>query len=1212
MRLPTWLIPYWIRGLFVRPPRWVLIVLGFIALGLLIWFVGPLIAIAGHVPLGGFWVRIAVIAIVFTAIGARHGWRWWRTRQRNRELVADLEQRPSATATKDDIAAADITAMEERATKALAMMREAKIGRRGEFVYELPWYVIIGPPGAGKTTALKNSGLDFPIAQEVGDAPVRGIGGTRTTEWWFTDRAVLIDTAGRYTTQDSDEAADAGAWRGLLDLLKKHRPRQPVTGVIVAISVTDLVGADESAAATHGKAVRQRINEVQTAFGIRVPVYVLITKMDLLAGFNEFFDDLSQGDREQVWGETAKLDPAKVDAGVPLDVGTAFDGLMARLDARVLMRMQAEQDMVRRGLVFGFPQQVASIRAPLAAMMATIGRTTKFEPAPLVRGFYFTSGTQFGRPIDRLLGALSSRFGLSLSSGRLEGAKGRSYFLADLLKRVVFAESALAGRDPAAERRQRLVKLTSIGAAAGVTALLAIAWAISYFRNAALIDRLETRAGVLQKSVAALPQGAVSDTDVMQLLEPLGQARALPFASTAAPADRSPGFSWGIGQAGTFRPQVDGAYHNLLNRQFLPRLLLGLEDQLTEASGATPSGSSGGGGEDRRPQIYALLRLYLMLGRAPGAPLDKAGILSALDDQWANALPGEDQQPAKAALHAHLQSLLDGPMLPPRLNATLIAGARERVASLGPGERVYAQMLADPALRALPPFAISDVPGVGTSRLFTRRSGKPLTVGIPGMFRHRAFFTSVVPAIGRYASQSANESWVTGEAGPASSPLSSEAGRIKDALLTTYLADFTKRWDEMIDDTIVSGERPMDERLQVAVRPPSPVKALFSAWGEETNLTPPSLKRGVNSSTARIGAIFSRTIYRGVQRADQVASAANSGTRSNDPPGPLDEVIEHFRWLREIMPASGPSPVDDALIALTAVGDTGTAARSAAGLGDPALQSDKRAGAMAATARLAQVAATMPPAAGALFKGFVTASTTQLNQDARASIKTQYGQQLYPECRAILAQGFPFNGSTHDVSIDDFSRLLRPSGLIDAFQQSSLAGQIDTSHGVWGLTQSGRALGLSPLAVRQFQNAARLREVFFKPGDIRPNVRMLIEPLKVEGDAQTVTLTVDGAPASFDRVNRRAVELRWPGVSPGVSLSVQHVGSAVPSVRNWPGDWGFLRMMREGRITNANRGGFVMTLNDAGVSVTVRVRMLNTVNPFLMRELATFQCPAGL
>ena len=1190
-----------------RPSRAVTVALGVVAVALLIWFAGPLISFARWTPLASVWVRVVLILLLVGGVAGRWGWRRWQERQRNRALVTELEGRPAvAEPGGGELVAADVTAMEERAAKALALMRDAKIGAKGELAYQLPWYAIIGPPGAGKTTALKNSGLSFPIAQEVGDSPVRGIGGTRTVEWWFTDRAVLIDTAGRYTTQDSDAAADAGAWNGFLDLLQRYRPRQPLTGLIVALSITDLAGADESAALAHGRAIRQRINEIQKAFGVRLPVYVLVTKTDLLAGFTEFFDDLSAHEREQVWGETWPLaTPGRDAAASRPDFGQAFDGLLARLDARMPMRLQAEADMGRRGLIFGFPQQVASLREPLGRMLEAIGRTTPYEPEPLVRGFYFTSGTQFGRPVDRLLGALASRFGLKLARGTTESARGRSYFLGDLLKRVVFPEAALAGRDPAAERRARLVKLGSIGAAAGVAALVTLLWLVSYARNATLIAKLDGQAQQLRRSVAALPQGPVSDSDVTQVVDALGEARALAFASTASVADRSPGFSWGLGQTGTLRPEVEGAYRNLLNRQLLPRLLLGMEDQLTEASGAPTEG------QDRRSEIYSTLRLYLMLGRASGAPLDRQGILAAFDDRWGNAFPGDDQTPLREALHAHLVTLLAGPMQPPRLNATLIAAARERVASLGPGERVYAQMLADPGLRALPPFAIADVPGVGTSRLFTRKSGKPLTAGIPGMFRHRYFLTQVAPAIARFASQSANEAWVTGEAGPAGGPLTSEAGRVKDALVTTYLADFTRRWDELIDDVVVSGERPMDERLQVAVRAPSPVKALFTAWGDETDLTPPSIRKGRTAGALRIGAIFSPAIYRGLSRANQVESASNEGGPSQ--PGPLDEVIAHFRWLHEIAPPSGPSPIDDALIALTAVGDTGTAARSAAGLGDPNLQRDKTAGAMAATAHLGQVAGTLPPAAGRLFNGFVTASTSQLNHDARASIKTLYTQQLYPECRGITAQGFPFDPrAAHEASIDDFSRLFRPGGLIDAFQTTSLAGQVDTSGKFWGLTGSGRALGLGLPAIRQFQNADAIRRAFFKPGDIRPNVRMLVEPLRIEGDADAVTLSVDGAPAAFTAADRRGAELRWPGVTPGVTLSFQHRGSPTPSVRSWKGDWAFVRMLRDARLSNVTTGGFVATVSDGGASVALRVRMLNTTNPFTLRELGAFQCPAGL
>ena len=103
--------------------------------------------------------------------------------------------------------------LQDRFKQALQTLKKSRLGGRGgpRYLYQLPWYVIIGPPGAGKTTALKNSGLNFPLQEGFGSDPVKGIGGTRNCDWWFTDESVILDTAGRYTTQDSDQVADAEA-----------------------------------------------------------------------------------------------------------------------------------------------------------------------------------------------------------------------------------------------------------------------------------------------------------------------------------------------------------------------------------------------------------------------------------------------------------------------------------------------------------------------------------------------------------------------------------------------------------------------------------------------------------------------------------------------------------------------------------------------------------------------------------------------------------------------------------------------------------------------------------------------------------------------------------------------------------------------------------------------------------------------------------------
>ena len=115
-------------------------------------------------------------------------------------------------------------------------------------------------------------------------------------------RPYLIDTAGRYTTQDSDEAVDAASWKGFLGLLKKYRRRQPINGALIAISLADLSTQSESDRIANARAIRKRIRELHDELGVRFPIYVLFTKTDLVAGFVEFFDDLGREDRNQVWG----------------------------------------------------------------------------------------------------------------------------------------------------------------------------------------------------------------------------------------------------------------------------------------------------------------------------------------------------------------------------------------------------------------------------------------------------------------------------------------------------------------------------------------------------------------------------------------------------------------------------------------------------------------------------------------------------------------------------------------------------------------------------------------------------------------------------------------------------------------------------------------------------------------------------------------------
>src|SRR6185437_9981481 len=393
--------------------QWTMTILGLAAISLLIWFVGPMVAVAEYRPLESDTVRLVMIALIIGFYIGKLIWRLVKARNLNARLMDGLlrHEPPAASSPGDKAGAEEVAILRKRFEEAVAVLKQANLGDQTKkslfaslthrlYVYELPWYIFIGPPGSGKTTALVNSGLQFPLAEHFGQEVIRGIGGTRNCDWWFTNDAVLLDTAGRYTTQESNREADSAAWTGFLQLLKKYRPRRPINGVIVTVSITDLLQQNAAQREAQANAIRKRIQELHEELNIRFPLYVLVTKADLLAGFMEFFSEYGKEDRAQVWGTTFAL--TETQNSSPLaSFDAEFSALERRLNERLIDRLQQERDIQKRALIYTFPQQFSSLKTVLGEFLNQVFSPSRFEQQPLLRGFYFTSGTQEGNPIDR-------------------------------------------------------------------------------------------------------------------------------------------------------------------------------------------------------------------------------------------------------------------------------------------------------------------------------------------------------------------------------------------------------------------------------------------------------------------------------------------------------------------------------------------------------------------------------------------------------------------------------------------------------------------------------------------------------------------------------------------------------------------------------------------------------------------------------------------
>jgi type VI secretion system protein ImpL len=335
----------------------------------------------------GFFLLLLLAGVGLGCYFLRKMWR----RRREENFVSDMAEQDAACiralSAKEK---SKLKELQDRWKNAVDRLRKSHLRKLGNPLYVLPWYMVIGESGSGKTTSLNSARLASPFA-DLGK--VQGISGTKQCDWYFFEQAIVIDTAGRYTIpvngdQDKDE------WQKFLSLLLRYRRREPLNGLIVTVAADRLLKAGQEELEKDGLAIRRRIDELMRALGVRFPVYALVTKCDLVNGVNRFCESLPEKSLNQPMGIINQELSTDVDAFMERALTTIDERLR---NLRLQLLHQPEAGGADPALLL-FPEECERLKQGLDVFMSNVFRQNPYQETPVLRGLFFSSGRQEGNP----------------------------------------------------------------------------------------------------------------------------------------------------------------------------------------------------------------------------------------------------------------------------------------------------------------------------------------------------------------------------------------------------------------------------------------------------------------------------------------------------------------------------------------------------------------------------------------------------------------------------------------------------------------------------------------------------------------------------------------------------------------------------------------------------------------------------------------------
>ncbi len=302
-----------------------------------------------------------------------------------------------------------------------------------DYLYQVPWYAVVGDAGSGKEEILKSLDLSHPIDSPKFAFPEKD----PLLSWWFFEKGIVVDVSEKclYATKGAPPKAD---WKTFLKTLAHYRSGRPLDGIILTVPAQYFYGKNKLSLEDlqkRAELISQQLIQTERFLGFRLPIYCVVTGLEIFPGFTGFCHEILPGSRQEIFGWSSNY-PTDLsyrsewvrEAFQQME-GFLFDGILS-VFSRGKVEDYGDDMMV-------FLKEFSTLKEGVGRYLDGVFGVNDYREHFILRGIY---NAGVGKTADIQLAGISPQRANILNVP----VKSTWFFIKDLFQEKIFPEQGIA------------------------------------------------------------------------------------------------------------------------------------------------------------------------------------------------------------------------------------------------------------------------------------------------------------------------------------------------------------------------------------------------------------------------------------------------------------------------------------------------------------------------------------------------------------------------------------------------------------------------------------------------------------------------------------------------------------------------------------------------------------------------------------------------